>query len=208
MSEEKKLDLRNYPNEFIVATYNIVVDEPIISEDFDGVFDEGKMLVDKDSDLYDFLTIISPACEKIVEDRKRECAKTYQETYVAMGQNSKPVELLSNSFERKMRALKENVVAEFQRFEQMKQYHEQFYVLLDMLYRKHSDAFNNYRSSTIRNKLNGNIRISIYPTYVSKTYEMGEIYDCYTKANEETLTRLINIMYSTNVSENEAGAEE
>ena len=117
MEEDVKIvNLKEVPNEFIVAAYNMATEgNPIEAADFDMDIkkfdDEMKNFLSptdstKDSDLMQFLTVINPNSEEIFKEMEQSCLKNYQETIVALAQNTKTNYILSESYENKVEALK------------------------------------------------------------------------------------------------------
>lgn len=210
MEEDVKIvNLKEVPNEFIVAAYNMSTEgNPIEAADFDmekrEFDDEMKKFLSptdstKDSDLMQFLTVINPKAEAIFKEMEQSCLKNYQETIVALAQNTKTNDILSESYENKVEALKKQTKHWIKYINELKKISVRFKYLVGMLHSTYDGNFKEFDVVKLRHPNKTSETIILYPNYVlgfDKTH--GIQYDFYTKNEETTLNHYINEMYKQN----------
>lgn len=188
--EIEYFDLRQVPNEFIIAAYNLVSDYPF--SDVDIALQIG----------FDyFLQIIDPNCLRILESQKQQILDDYKKAYLDLVNKCQAEKLLGDAFNNMLRDLQGKTRTQLAQLREIEKTHNHFYLTLKKLINEYSKDLQEFSVITLDPASDPRYNIAIYPTYVfgidKKTSCRS---DFYTKQEEDAINRLIDLLYSESTS--------
>ena len=186
--EIEYFDLRQVPNEFIIAAYNLVSDFPL--SDVDIALQIG---------LDYFLQIIDPNCLRILEKQKQQILDDYKKEYLDLVNKCQAEKLLGDGLNKKFQDLQEKTRTQLAEHRQIAKTHAHFYLTLKKLINEYSKDLQKCSVITLDPGPNKSLRynIAVYPNYVFGINKRtsGRL-DFYTKQEESAINSLIDSLYS------------
>lgn len=211
--EQEVLDLRQVPNEFIIAAYNMAAGKKLniygCSTDSNNYEKEMRLFMDptaspREPELMRFLTVIHPNNDEIVKKMQESCLSHYKNCLVGISQNTQLEQLMSSSFENKVNALRHNAIEWMTFVKQIQKDNERFKHLLKM-YLSWKGNFNEFVPVYLMSPNNEKLGVVIFQNYVfAIDQEEGLKYDFYTKGQEAYIDILKKKLYTENLFSSEA----